>query len=137
MSRLQRLVDQALASNEDGSVLPWFALTKGLAEYRAGRFDSALQFLDKAQSLNGSAPRATIDLIRAMAHHKLNDHQRAREFLEKAIARMDKELAKPGVEPLSGAENWLICHVLRREAERVVGVKAAAAADSTPGGGKP
>jgi tetratricopeptide (TPR) repeat protein len=135
MSRLQRLADQALASNEDGSVLPWFALTKGLAEYRAGRFDSALQFMDKAQSLNGGAAKATIDLIRAMAHQRLNDRERARELLEKAIVRMDKELAKPGVEPLSGAENWLICHVLRREAEQVVGAKAHA--DSAPGGGKP
>jgi serine/threonine protein kinase/tetratricopeptide (TPR) repeat protein len=127
MSRLQRLVDQALASKEDASVLPWFALTKGLAEYRAGRFESALGFMDKAQSLNGSAARATIDLIRAMARERLKDHERSAEFLAKAIERIDKELPKPGVEPLSGAENWLICHVLRREAEQVVGAKAGAA----------
>jgi hypothetical protein len=111
-------------------------MTKGLAEYRAGHFEAALKFVDQAQSLNVASAKATIDLIRAMAHQKLNHQDQAKEFLAKAIARMN-ELPKPGVEPLSGAENWLICQVLRREAEKLVNAKAPAAKIAFPGGGKP
>ena len=50
MAKIQALVDQALESDKGGGNLPWFTTTKALAEYRAGRFDSALKFLEKTDS---------------------------------------------------------------------------------------
>jgi tetratricopeptide (TPR) repeat protein len=135
MARVRRLLDQAMGSNDDAGVKGWFALTKGLAEYRLGNFDAALKFTEKAQSLKTPAATATVDLVRAMAHHGLGEKERAREFLEKAVARIN-EMAKPGTEPIPAPENWLICHILRREAERLIGAKAPGAA-AVPGEIKP
>jgi tetratricopeptide (TPR) repeat protein len=131
MAKLQHLLDLALTSDDDGGVKGWFALSKGLAEYRAGHFDAALQFMDRAQSIEAKPGKATIDLIRGMAHYRLGNGERAREFLEKAIVQIN-ELPKPGVEPISGPENWLICHVLRREAEQLIGKTAPAAGGAKP-----
>ncbi|HEY7120285.1 MAG TPA: protein kinase [Tepidisphaeraceae bacterium] len=128
MARLQGLLDQALASTENPDNAPWFALSKSLAEYRASRFESALAFVDRAEGLKPASARATMDLIRAMAQHRLGRADKAKELLGKAVSTME-ELPKPGAEPIDGAENWLICHILRREAEQLI----AGAAKKTPG----
>jgi serine/threonine protein kinase/tetratricopeptide (TPR) repeat protein len=134
MGKLQSLLDQALASRGDVELLPWFAASKGLAEYRAGKFESALQFLQKTESFKSAAARATVELIRAMAQHKLGRAAEAKESFERAKRRVETELAKAGVDPIPAAENWLICHVLRREAEQLITGKAPSQAASTPGG---
>jgi len=131
MARVRRLLDQAMGSDEDEGVKGWFALTKGLAEYRLGHFDAALKLTDKSASLKTPAATATVDLVRAMAHFGLGEKERAREFLEKAVTRMN-EMAKPGVEPIPAPENWLICHILRREVEQLIGVKAGTAGAEKP-----
>jgi serine/threonine protein kinase/tetratricopeptide (TPR) repeat protein len=126
MARVRRLLDQAMASDEDAGVKGWFALTSALAEYRLGHSDTALKLTDKASSLKTPAATASVDLVRAMAHQGLGDTAKARELLAKAAARMN-EMAKPGAEPIPSPENWLICHILKREAEQLIGVKAATA----------
>ena len=123
MTKLQALVDQALESDKGGGNLPWFATTKALAEYRAGRFESALQFLEKADSFKAPSAIATVDLLRAMAHHKLGHAKQATEFFGRAADRIEKDLPKPGGQPITAPENWLICHVLRREAEQLIAPK--------------
>jgi tetratricopeptide (TPR) repeat protein len=131
MAKIQALVDQALASEPAGGRnLPWFATTKALAEYRAGRFDSALQFLEKTDSFKAASAIATVDLLRAMIHHKLGHADRANEFLTRATDRIEKDLPKAGAQPITSPENWLICHVLRREAEQLIAPKAPAAAET-------
>jgi serine/threonine-protein kinase len=119
-AKLQRLLDLALASTENPDNQPWFALSKALAEYRAGRFESALSFADRAASLRPATARATTELIRAMAHHRLGHAEKAKESLGKAVSTIETELPKPGAKPIGGAENWLICHVLRREAGQLI-----------------
>jgi hypothetical protein len=117
MAKLQALTDQALASKEDENLMPWFSLSKGLAEYRAGRFSSCLEYMDKTEAITSPAARATADLLRAMAHQRMGHAAEAQSFLDKAHERMEKEVAKPGVDRIESSENWLICQVLRREAD--------------------
>ena len=61
------LVERALG---DGA---WFLMVKGLANYRAGDFKTAIEFLSQARD-NPSDSRsgtATIHLLLAMSHHRL------------------------------------------------------------------
>ena len=54
-----------------------------------------------------------------MAHHRLGHAEQARDLLAEARGVMEQKLAKAGEEDLecSIIEDWLICHVIRREAE--------------------
>jgi serine/threonine protein kinase/tetratricopeptide (TPR) repeat protein len=124
-AKLQRLVDQAMKSDQDPRLLPWFTMAKALLEYRSGRFQSAVESCDgAARELPGPTPSATLDAIRAMSHHRLGHHDQAIECLDRATARIDKDLPKPGGPLTGGAENWLICHILHREAELLITGKA-------------
>ena len=121
VAKLQGLLDQALASKEDDKLMPWFALSKALAEYRGGRFDSCLDYLKRTEPITTPTARATADLLGAMAQRRLGHAEEARSLLGRARERIEKEVGKPGVDRLEGSENWLICQVLRREAEGLFG----------------
>jgi tetratricopeptide (TPR) repeat protein len=136
MAKLQALVDQALASKEDENLMPWFSLTKALAEYRAGQFEPCLKFLHQTETINGPPARATADLLRAMAHHRMGHPDQARSFLVQARERMDSKLAKPGVDRIEASENWLICHVLRREADQLIDHESSGGVKTPPPRGR-
>ena len=120
LTHLQRLLDQALASDQDASFRPWFTMAKALAQHRAGEHASALEYLDRAKTISGAPSQITNELIRALAHHALNHPDQAKEHLARAAERIEKELPKPGAAPLTGPENWMICHILHREAEQLI-----------------
>jgi serine/threonine protein kinase/tetratricopeptide (TPR) repeat protein len=123
MAQLQRLIDQALASDEAASMRPWFAMAKALAHYRAGEYASAIQFLDQTRTISGAPAQATTELIRAMVEHHQGQTDAAKRRLEAASALMERELAKPGIGAIQNPENWLICHILKREAEQLIAGK--------------
>jgi serine/threonine protein kinase/tetratricopeptide (TPR) repeat protein len=133
MKRLFDLTRQAMSSDPKDDTYPWFALTNALAEYRAGQYESAQASLDKAASLKPPSAKATIDLIRAMISHQLKQSAQADHFLQAAIARIDSEVAKPKAVPLNSPENWLICHILRREAQQLITGKSPATSATQPG----
>lgn len=113
------LVDSALAGGEH-SYLSWFQMDKGIAEFRAGRNKSALEWLEKARGAVGVSPAVvTIDMFLAMAHYRLGDAKQAIAVMKRGRELADRSILRIGIDDLSrdGLENNLICYVAIREAE--------------------
>jgi serine/threonine-protein kinase len=92
-------------------VYPYYLFAKGLAEYRQGRFDSAISIMTgKAAAVMGPCPR----LVVAMAKYRLGAEQEARTMLAAEIVAIDWSLAE-----VRSHDQWL-WHVLRREAESMI-----------------
>jgi serine/threonine-protein kinase len=107
------LTDRAVAAR--GSTPEWisryFLFAKGLAEYRQGRYASAIALMEgEASRVMGPAPR----LILAMAQHDLGQSKQARKTLASAVVAFDWSAAQA-----DSRDIW-ICHVLRREAEGLI-----------------
>jgi tetratricopeptide (TPR) repeat protein len=107
----------------------WCLLVKALALYRLGQFDGCLESTAKSLSTDRrdiALRTISVDLLRAMALQKLHRADEANGALAKALKRMEKDLPKAGMDDLgeSNTENWLMVHVLCREAEGLVHQKA-------------
>ena len=110
------LIDRALASEraKPGWLLPYFRFAKALAEYRAGRLESALTLLDgDTQQVLGPAPR----LLLAMVQHRLGKADAARASFRAAVAAYVWDVKRA-----TDREAWMY-HLLRREAETVLASK--------------
>jgi serine/threonine-protein kinase len=93
------------------SAYPWFLFSRGLAEYRQGRFEQAISTMrGDASRVLGPAPR----LVLAMALHRSGHGAKARKTLAAAVLAHDWRATQ--ARDLHG---W-ICHVLRREAEGMI-----------------
>jgi hypothetical protein len=98
----------------------WFNLLKGLAEYRSGNFDDAVGWLNKARDKEPShiAGVATVELLLAMSHHRLGHAEQACAAFDRAKVIIDTKLFLPhSKDVFAGGPDWLICHVILREAE--------------------
>ena len=107
------LIDRALASEraKPGWLLPYFRFAKALAEYRAGRLESALTLLDgDTQQILGPAPH----LLLAMVQHRLGKADTARTSFGAAVATYVWDVKRA-----TDREAWMF-HLLRREAETVL-----------------
>jgi hypothetical protein len=86
---------------------PCFRFAKGLAEYRSGRYESAIAICEgDAANILGPAP----EFVTALAQHGLGNNDAARE----ALARANEEFDGEG-DPVRQRESWLY-FILRREA---------------------
>jgi tetratricopeptide (TPR) repeat protein len=122
LTRQLRLVNVTLAPGYDQGMLPWIRLLEGMAEYRQGHWAAAIQPLEQSRQIfyeGFDAVKTTATLFLAMAHYQTGHVEPARALLAEARDVMEEKLPKPGVEDLEfiGIEDWLICHVVRREAE--------------------
>jgi serine/threonine-protein kinase len=107
------LAERAVAAKAttDQWVYPYFLFAQGLAEYRQGRFDSAISIMrGHAGTVMGPAPR----LVVAMAEYRKGQQEEARKTLAAAVVGFDWSAAQVG-----GLDHW-IWHVLRREAESMI-----------------
>jgi serine/threonine-protein kinase len=94
-----------------GAVYAHFLFTRGLADYRQGRFEEAIAAMrGEAGPFLGPAP----GLVLAMALYQNGQVEEARETLAAAIGSHDWS-----TERVRNQHDW-IYHVLRREAERLV-----------------
>jgi predicted Zn-dependent protease len=102
----------------------WFVALRGVADYRAGRSESAIQWLTNARAEDITARTIAVDAYLAMAHHRLGQPAEARAALDRCTQRIEKDLPVAGQvdleENANWAEDWLIAHVARREAEQTV-----------------
>jgi tetratricopeptide (TPR) repeat protein len=117
----QRVVD--LANRGMGDRPPWALTVLGMAEYRAGQFDRAIEHFRESNTLRrGWQLRARNYFGLAMAHHRLGQVDAARECLEKARQFFERvQPASPGgTPPLDDAAEWIEQHVLSREAEALL-----------------
>jgi serine/threonine protein kinase/tetratricopeptide (TPR) repeat protein len=125
-----RMADRAVTLGKDHAWIHYFELVKGLAEYRAGKFASAADWLsktiDQPTTVGGTGPDWNRDAaaysVLAMAQHQLERPGEAREALAKAAEIADTKL--PKIESAGLLDNWadwLIARILLREAQTLVG----------------
>jgi tetratricopeptide (TPR) repeat protein len=98
---------------------------KGLAEYRAGNFAGAIDWVGKSigqpTMVSGPRPDPAAFSVLAMAQHQLKRPQEARAALAKGADIVNTKLLNLENAPLD--ENWvdwLIAHILLREAQALI-----------------
>jgi tetratricopeptide (TPR) repeat protein len=116
---------------------------KGMAEYRRGNYSGAIPCLVRSISiikriqptLRSPSPYHTTEdeLFLAMSYERSGDHASAGATLDHVTAYMDTVFPKVGKGD-SGNEDWILCYVLRREAEWVVNGKMATTLPTGDGG---
>jgi hypothetical protein len=110
----------------DGNASPelaaWFNLCKGIARYRCGKYDESIDAAQKALIPDRITRAGSAQLVEAMAQWRKGMHAEAQSTLREATERLDRGLARPGVDDLArdGLEDWLICQVIRRQAEKLI-----------------
>jgi serine/threonine-protein kinase len=116
------LAERAVAAKTTTAqwIYPYFLFAQGLAEYRQGRFDSAISIMRAdAGTVMGPAPR----LVIAMAQYRKGQEEEARKTLAAEIIHFDWGMASA-----TSRDHW-IWHVLRREAESMIFPNTAAFLD--------
>jgi serine/threonine-protein kinase len=113
LRRAAALCDRAVAAGRSKPdwAYPYFLFAQGLAEYRQGRWDSAIAELQREASfMPGPNPR----MVLAMAQFRRGDKEAARQTLAAAVAAFDWRAAQA-----DNPATWT-CHLLRREAESLI-----------------
>ena len=104
------LIDRALAADKSTYpkwLYPYFLFAKALAEYRSGRYESAIAICEgEAADVLGPAP----EFVTALAQHRLGNEHAARQ----AFAAANEEFDGEG-DPVRQRGDWMY-HILRREA---------------------
>jgi tetratricopeptide (TPR) repeat protein len=127
-SQLDALAESALDHDPEApnQRLPWALLARGLADYRAGRYQASIDVLRRCQARLAdvfASTRIRADFVIALCLHHLGRDDEAAATYRQAVAQFDEQLGVPRVDDLDAGslDNWLSCHVTRREAEAVFG----------------
>jgi WD40 repeat protein len=125
---LLRMADRCLDGTEKHTAYQWMVQAKGMAEYRAGRMEQAVEWLRKAESLvTSDHDKVGIHFFLSMAYQRLHRGDEAKAAYQQGLRHLEKEFGaldhyQPGKGHWMG---WLRCQVLRREAEAVLQGKEA------------
>jgi serine/threonine protein kinase/WD40 repeat protein/tetratricopeptide (TPR) repeat protein len=123
-----QLADRAVSVGTSHPYYGYFQCTKGLAEYRLGKFGSALEWARK--SLENQAPGDEdryfeASMVQAMAHYQLKQLDQARAMLGKGIEIEQTHSPKLDSGDLGGSwRDWLIGRALKREAQELIDGRA-------------
>ncbi len=119
--RVQKLAVRAITGTEKDGLYRYFVMTKGLADYRAGRHADAIRWLEQfPPNANGTHWDATKFAVIAMAEHAQGRGPAARAALAKAKAILAKKMPDPAKGQFFEAGNWhdwLHAQILCHEAE--------------------
>jgi serine/threonine protein kinase len=117
--------------NVPGDNKMWFALTKGMIEYRLGNSENAMLWLERAKKefdpkhAAADMVRATADFVIAMAQQRLQHFDEARSTLAAARRLQDKNVPnlQTHAELIGGpaGPEWLILQLVSREADAMFG----------------
>jgi tetratricopeptide (TPR) repeat protein/tRNA A-37 threonylcarbamoyl transferase component Bud32 len=123
-----QLADQALTLGTNSFWVYYLQMVKGLAEYRAGHFESAIEWAGKSigqpTMVTGPRPDGRAYLVQAMAQHQLKRSGEAHAALAKGAEVVNTNLLK--LENATLDENWmdwLITRILLREAQALIEVQ--------------
>jgi serine/threonine-protein kinase len=114
VARAAAFIDRAIAAEREkpvSSLLPYFLVTKALAEYRSGRPEEAIALL-KGEPAKVLPPLP--QLILAMAQHRVGQEDAARKTLATAALSFNWRASDA-----KAREAWMY-HALRREAEQMI-----------------
>jgi tetratricopeptide (TPR) repeat protein len=121
---LRRIIDAVDSANTSATdMLQWFPITKGLAEFRLGRYEQAIDWATKGRDANEEQEvKIEAELIIAMANHKLGRNDQAQAALATAGGQIEKNPPLLGIGENTDGESqgWLICHILLREANDLI-----------------
>jgi tetratricopeptide (TPR) repeat protein len=126
------MAEQAVAADPRCA---WYLHTLGMAHYRAGKFDRAIERLRESAAARPAWSANVVNWLGlALAYHRLGQTKEARQWWDRAVGWIDQAAAKPPKQPGASipglsVHDWLACHVLRREAEALLNPKAQAAPD--------
>jgi tetratricopeptide (TPR) repeat protein len=99
----------------------WSLTEQGALLFRMNRSREAVSLFEKSLSVEAKPGAAVLNwLWLALAHHKLGDPEKAREWQEKARKWLDSvgpELPSNAEDYFLHRHNWLEAHILRREVE--------------------
>jgi WD40 repeat protein/tetratricopeptide (TPR) repeat protein len=125
-----RLAESAITRDAGN---PWHQLTKGMADYRTGRFESAVAWLKKSME-NQYDPYgvALSQLFLAMAQHQLGRVDEARMALSGAIKIVERQQPLEGGPHDSNHVDALFARFARREAEELLAGLPVAAEKPSP-----
>jgi serine/threonine protein kinase/tetratricopeptide (TPR) repeat protein len=120
-----QLADQAYASGKESYWVHYLRMVKGLAEYRAGHFASAVEWAGKSIGqptlAGGPLPDAPAYLVVAMAQHRLNRSDEALAALTRGAGLVNARWLRAQNPTLD--ENWvdwLAAQILLREAQAMI-----------------
>jgi serine/threonine-protein kinase len=131
--RPAQLAERAIKAGGEPSALKRFQQSKALVEYRQGRAEGALQWIEKSRAQSAGALDRCLEpmslLVAALAQHRLGHAPDSLQALDQARRLLDR-LPAPGQPDYEGSwTDWVICQALRREAETLIGPPAPRAAD--------
>jgi len=127
--QLARWAELGAIGDKNDGWYDWFLCDKGLCHYRAGRYADALTACRESRRRapnNTVAPQALTALnliVEAMALFRSGDEMGAKRTMAKAKPHL--ALHVPGIDGEWWWSNWLLAHVLYREAEALVQGKKA------------
>jgi serine/threonine protein kinase/Flp pilus assembly protein TadD len=128
LGTLAKMADVAVAAGPKERAWPYYAFVKGLAEYRQGHFDAAIDWLRKVEPTDAVPTRTTqMYATLAMAQFRLGQTDAARASLAEAVKLAETKLAE------RGRLDWndgLIARFLLREAQALIEPAPASAAES-------
>jgi WD40 repeat protein len=120
----RRLAEAAVARDPKAV---WWHYVLGLAEFRDGRYERAIESLEASLRLGTGWPARSLNFpVLAMAHQRLNHPDEARRWLERAHGRASgasKQDVKPGQGLGDSAAWWdrIEFRLLLREADALIG----------------
>lgn len=101
----------------------WFSLCHALALYRNGQYSQCLQTVQGAMSPQRLPRLPTAQLLEVMARWHTAPTADTYTELRQITDRTDHELPRPTVDDLGqglNIEDWLICQIVRRQAENLI-----------------
>ena len=117
------LANACITRDTESKGAPWFQFCKGLSELRLGHFDSAKQWMIKVRQYESGGSIRDVEqyMVLALAERGLGNKAAAAEAYERGLlmvpSRM-RELSSGDIE--SGWKDWIIAHVLMREAKQAL-----------------
>jgi tetratricopeptide (TPR) repeat protein len=119
------LTRRGVELGQSSSLLPWYQLSLGLAEYRNGQYADAAQTLAVAEKADGRPPEflEIARFFRAMSLFRLGRAEEARTLFTQAVAQMppfpqDARQQLENGKPLS--HDHLICWMAYKEAQSLL-----------------
>ncbi len=108
---------------KEAATSSWSPVVRGEAHYRVEEFEQAAERLRQAASIEkgGDYRNVMTHLFLSMAHRRLGQTEEARQSLAQARQVMEAELPKTEGGDLGGGwHDWLMCQIIRREAEELI-----------------
>lgn len=132
LADLRPRLDRALRA-ESPSHMHWAQITRGIYEYRLGRYPQAISWLAMGrEGIPKIMGRALADYFLAMAHQRTGRTADAQRLLDAAEKMTPHDATSAytfeALDAGSAVGSWAVCQIVRREAEDLIRGKAATAA---------